>query len=284
MVALAAEPKDQVLLLGKRRGLVGILTRPAAGSGEAPALVILNTGIVHRVGHHRMYVTLARELAARGQTVVRFDFSGVGDSEPRNDHLSPLAACLADIKDVLDSVQASHKLSRFILMGLCSGADHAVLYGHTDPRVVGLILMDPTLPPTARYYWHYIRQRLGNVRNWASVLTGRSGLMRRLLAHFVHSVRYRSDLQSLTLENLQFSSYLGQCYKSAAARGIKMLSVFTSLSVRHTYHQQLVDAFPEAASTGGLRLEFFPDSDHLFSAPAHQARLQWVIVDWLRRE
>ena len=80
-----------------------------------------------------MYVTLARELAARGQTVVRFDFSGIGDSEPRNDHLSPLAGCLADIKDVLDSVEGSHKLSRFILMGLCSGADHAVLYAHTDP-------------------------------------------------------------------------------------------------------------------------------------------------------
>ena len=55
--------------------------------------------------------------------------------------------------------------------------------------------MDPTLPPTARYYWHYIRQRLGNLRNWISVITGRSGLMRRLLAHFMHTVRHRSDLQ-----------------------------------------------------------------------------------------
>src|SRR5262249_3302852 len=145
MAALATAPREQTLLLGARRTLVGIVTRPTANPLATAALVILNTGIVHRVGHHRMYVTLARELASCGHTVVPFDFSGVGDSAPRNDRLSPLAGALADVRDALDSLQASHKLSQFILMGLCSGADHAALYSHTDPRVVGLILMDPTL-------------------------------------------------------------------------------------------------------------------------------------------
>ena len=175
---------EQALLLGSRQSLVGILTRPTPAQTAKPAIVILNTGIVHRVGHHRMYVTMARACASAGHTVLRFDFSGIGDSERRADRLSPVNACLADIKEALDSLEGRHRISQFVLIGLCSGADYAVLYGHTDPRVVGLVLMDPSIPPTARYYFHYVAQRLRSLRNWLSVATGRSGLLRLLMAQF----------------------------------------------------------------------------------------------------
>jgi pimeloyl-ACP methyl ester carboxylesterase len=282
MVAVIARFKEQAVLLGARRSLVGIITRPlAAHRSDAPAIVILNTGIVHRVGHHRMYVTLSRLLAANGRMVVRFDFSGIGDSEPRSDRLSPLIACLAEIKEVLDSLENTQRVSRFILVGLCSGADHAALYAHTDPRVVGLVLMDPTLPPTARYYFHYLIQRLSNLRSWISVISGRSGLVRLMSAHLRNRMRAQGGMEDLNLHNLQFSAHLAKCYRAAAARGIKMLSVFTSVSARHTYQRQMIDAFPEASSHGALRLEFFPDSDHLFSAERERTRLYRVIMDWL---
>ncbi len=281
MAAVDITYKEQAVLLG-RNALVGIVTRPpATHQKDEPAIVILNTGIVHRVGHHRMYVSLARALAKSGRTVVRFDFSGIGDSKPRSDSSSPLTASLADIREVLDSLEKTHHVHSFILVGLCSGADHAVLYGHTDPRVVGLVLMDPTLPPTLRYYLYYVMQRLRNVRNWISVATGRSGLLRLMSAHLKNSVRPSTELAGLTLQNLQFSSYLVRCYRGAAARGVRMLSVFTSVSVRHTYKQQMLDAFPEASAGGKLRLEFFPDSDHLFSGEKERARLLAVIADWL---
>jgi pimeloyl-ACP methyl ester carboxylesterase len=282
MAALVAEFTEQAVLLGESRSLVGIVTRPRASyRSDAPAIVILNTGIVHRVGHHRMYVTLSRMLAKTGRMVVRFDFSGIGDSKPRKNRLPALMASLAEIKEVLDSVQNSHQVSQVILVGLCSGADHAVLYAHTDPRVVGLVLMDPTMPPTARYYFHYLKQRLRNLRNWVSLLSGRSGLLRLMSAHLLSNVRPPSDLKDLNLQNLQFSPYLGKCYRAAAARNIKMLSVFTSVSARHTYEKQILDAFPGAASHSALRLEFFRHSDHLFSAETERRRLYRVITDWL---
>lgn len=282
MAAIVAEFTEQAVLLGENRSLVGIVTRPRVSHrSDSPAIVILNTGIVHRVGHHRMYVTLSRLLAKVGRTVVRFDFSGIGDSKPRNNRLPALIASLAEIKEVLDSVQKTHQVSQVILVGLCSGADHAVLYAHTDPRVVGLVLMDPTIPPTARYYFHYLIQRLRNLRNWVSVISGRSGLLRLMSAHLLSSVRPQSDLKDLNLQNLQFSSHLGKCYQAAAARNIKMLSVFTSVSARHTYEKQMLDAFPATSSHGALRLEFFPDSDHLFSAERQRTRLYRVITDWL---
>ena len=281
MAAVEVAYKEQAVLLG-RHSLVGIVTRPLpAQQNDEPAIVILNTGIVHRVGHHRMYVSLSRELAMSGRTVVRFDFAGIGDSKPRSDSTSPLMASLSDIREVLDTMEKSHEVKRFILVGLCSGADHAVLYTHTDSRVVGLVLMDPTLPPTLRYYIYYVMQRLKHIRNWISVATGRSGLMRLVSTHLISSVRPKTELEGLNLQNLRFSSYLPQCYRGAAARNVRMLAVFTSVSVRHTYKQQMLDAFPEASAGGKLRLEFFPESDHLFSGAKERTRLRTVISDWL---
>jgi pimeloyl-ACP methyl ester carboxylesterase len=282
MAGLAVKYTEQAVLLGERRSLVAVIAQPSVTRGDqAPTVVVLNTGIVHRVGHHRMYVTLSRMLADRGFTVVRFDLSGIGDSLPRGDNLSPLAASMADIKEALDSIQRLQRSTRFVLIGLCAGADHAALYGHTDPRVVGLVLMDPTVPPTARYYVRYISQRLGNLRNWLSVATGRSGLLRQLTAHLGHLRKPPSDLHALTLRTLRFSPYLAECYRASATRGIQMLSVFTSLSARYAYQRQLLDAFPELSSSVVLRLEFFLASDHLFSSNEERARLFQMILHWV---
>jgi pimeloyl-ACP methyl ester carboxylesterase len=282
MAAVDAGVSEQAVLLGERRSLVGVVTRPRTPVPVlGPAVIILNTGIVHRVGHNRMYVTLSRMLAADGRLVVRFDQSGLGDSMARTDHLPPLAAGLADIKEALDSVESSHKVSRFILVGLCSGADLAVLYGHSDPRVVGLVLMDPTIPPTPRYYVHYILRRLVHLQNWLSVLTGRSGLLKLVSAHLRNRVRPSDKARPLSFLNLQFSPYLAQCYAASAARGLKLLTAFTSLSPRHAYERQILDAFPELSAGGTLQLQYFPQSDHVFSAAQDRARLFRAIGSWL---
>ncbi len=284
MAAPVEEFTEQALLLGERRSLVSVIARPRGPSNaELPAMVILNTGIVHRVGHYRMYVTLSRMLAAGGRTIVRFDQSGLGDSGPRADRLSPLAAGLADIKEVLDALENSHGLSRFILIGLCSGADQAVLYGHTDPRVVGMIMMDPTIPPTPRYYLYYILHRMRHLRNWINFITGRSGLVRTASDHLLTGMSLQEKSRPPSLENLRFSPYLAQCYAATAARGLKILATFTALSARHAYVRQILDAFPEVSAQGSLQLQYFPESDHVFSAPADRARLFRVIDSWLGR-
>src|ERR1700754_2059370 len=73
---------DQVVMIGARNSMVGLVTQPVDYEpSDRPVFVILNSGIIHRVGHHRMYVSLARMLARAGYQVLRFDLSGIGDSE-----------------------------------------------------------------------------------------------------------------------------------------------------------------------------------------------------------
>jgi pimeloyl-ACP methyl ester carboxylesterase len=273
---------EQALLLGNRKALVGIIARPSSPPpNEMPAVVILNTGIVHRVGHHRMYVSLSRKLAGAGHVVLRFDLSGIGDSEQRNDKLSTIDSSLADIKEALDFLAASRQASRFVLIGLCSGADHAVLYGPTDPRVAGLVLMDPSIPPTTRYYVHYIWQRLTSLRNWGSVAAGRSGLLRMLASQLAYRLGPRRPRSGLTLDTLKFSPHLKRCYENSVANGIRILAAFTSISPRQTYRLQILDAFPQAAFKGSLKLEYFTHSDHLFSDQTDRFRLDQLVLDWI---
>ncbi len=97
---------------------MGIIAQGAAARPtDRPAAVILNAGIVHRVGPNRMFVTLARRLAAAGTFVLRFDLSGIGDSETRNDGLAPFDSSLADIREVLDMLESTRQIRRVVLAG-----------------------------------------------------------------------------------------------------------------------------------------------------------------------
>jgi len=275
---------EQAVLLGSRQSLVGIITREVTSApANQPAVVILNTGIVHRVGHHRMYVTMARALAQSGLMVLRFDFSGIGDSDPRIDGLSPLESCMADIKEALDWLERERGVSQIILAGLCSGADHAILYGHTDPRVKGLVLMDPSMPATARYYLQYIPKRMTRLRNWGSVLSGRSRIARMWLEQALYTLRPRWRAGQVTLRDLQFRAYLGECYQNSVDHGIQMLAVLTGDLTRQTYRRQMLDAFPKVSFGTQLQLELFPGSDHTFSREADRTRLLALILGWIDR-
>jgi hypothetical protein len=75
--------REKVVRFGREAKLVGILSEPqgAAGSAREPMVLLVNSGILHRVGACRFHVRLARRLAEDGVSALRFDFSGIGDSE-----------------------------------------------------------------------------------------------------------------------------------------------------------------------------------------------------------
>jgi len=168
---------EQIARFGIRQNLNGIFAEPRGGRhADKPAIVILNSGVVHRIGHHRMYVTMARMLAAAGYPVLRFDFSGIGDSASRSESLEPDAAAMADIVSAVDWLSETRGIKTAVLLGLCSGADIALKYGHTDDRIVALVLLDPTIPPTWKFYLHYLSQRATNMQlGGGQLILGDSG-------------------------------------------------------------------------------------------------------------
>jgi len=275
---------EQAILFGKNASLVGIFTRPINPPDTTkPTLVILNTGIIHRVGHHRMFVTMSRVLAAAGYSVLRFDFSGIGDSDPRGGSLSTVEAAMADIRDALDWVEQSSRATRFILLGLCSGADYAVFYGHTDDRIAGLILLDPSIPQTLRYYVHFLAPRLKRLHSWIDLITGRSRTLRMWVNYLLGAhLRLPGRASRLATEmNLIDRGRVERYYQSTVDKGINILAVFTQESTRQTYREQMVEALRNVNFGESLDLEYFAGSDHLFIGLSDRCRLTRIILDWL---
>ena len=78
---------EKIYQLGENKNLVTIALTPVNGSDgiEKPVILLLNAGLVHRVGPFRFNVDMARILSKLGYFTARFDVSGIGDSTmPKN--------------------------------------------------------------------------------------------------------------------------------------------------------------------------------------------------------
>src|SRR5207244_10324760 len=108
-----------------------------------------------RLGAGRRRVRCAGRRAGDGFATLRFDFSGIGDSEPRPERIVP-DGVRQDLNDALSYLQAAVKATSFVLVGLCSGANASLRYARLHAGVVGAVLLDPHSYKTPGYYLrHY---------------------------------------------------------------------------------------------------------------------------------
>ena len=151
------------------RRLVGVLAEPDR-KRDAVCAVLLNAGAIRRIGPNRMWVELARRLAAQGVPTFRLDFAGIGDAEG-NGRFADVASLYqtefaGQISAALDVLQRRLGAQRFVLTGLCSGGYWAFQGALQDPRVVAsasinagvlewspLLLEDRRLQPLRQKLW-----------------------------------------------------------------------------------------------------------------------------------
>ena len=137
--------REEPLQFGAGGRLFGILTSPAmspSNAQELPVFVFLNAGSLHRVGPYRLYVRLARALSRMGFSSLRVDLAGTGDSLPRPG-LTNQQSVAADFEEILAVLESRLGRLPLVLAGLCSGADDAIRLTLKEPRVVGMVLLDP---------------------------------------------------------------------------------------------------------------------------------------------
>lgn len=277
--ALRDRYSEQPVLLP--HGKLGIVTRPVGGGqGNGTAVLILNTGIIHHVGHNRMYVTFSRQLAEGGVTALRFDLAGIGDSERRTDDLSQFEAALADIRDAIDWLESNSRIRRVVLVGICSGANLALLYGSRDERVVGAAIIDPAIPPTLKYYLREFL-RYGRRRAYWGVVR-----RRWIIAAAARCARsggaVPGEVVHTRLADKETRRFIEEAYRRAVESGLKMLTILTDGQPRqHNYRRQIFDAFPRVKFGNLLTVDYFAEADHVFSDAVHRERLFRRIEEWL---
>ena len=100
-----------------------------------------------RIGTNRQFLLLARDWAADGIPVMRFDRQGQGDSEGAG--AFNFDSMMSDIRSAIDCfTSAVPGIERVVLWGLCDAGLNSLKYARRDPRVDGLVLVNPQLDIT----------------------------------------------------------------------------------------------------------------------------------------
>jgi len=251
-------------------GLVGTISRPLGRPPRRTALVLLNAGLVHRMGPFRLYVQMARRLAAQGYVVLRFDQSGLGDST-----LSPRVSDNRkrdEVAAALDLVAHETGVTRFVLGGLCSGADDAFRLAPIEPRVDGLLLMDGVGYPTRG---HRIRHYLPRLLNPLRVLRF---LRRRLHKAPAHDVVLGND----DLRDFPSRAEAVRRLASLDERGVSTLLLYTGgVASYYNHRRQARECFGKVMRSPRMATEYWPECDHTFYVRAHREKLFARLVDWM---
>jgi hypothetical protein len=268
--------------------LVGVVTEAQSGYPSAArwGVVFLNSGLLHRVGAGRLHVRLARDLSALGVTSVRFDFSGIGDSDSRRDGLTFEKSAVLEVRDAMDYLATTRSITDFIIVGLCSGADMGFEAALIDTRIRGLVQLDAYSYRTWRYYVHRYGPRLLNGRSWQNLFTGKTYVgpaIRRLTG---------AEQNGLGGENLAISPYardfppkqkVADGLRTLVDRGVRLFNIFSGGQEPHYNHRsQYEDSFRGIDFRGQLRVEYLPEADHTFTAAAHQQFVLREVREWIR--
>jgi exosortase A-associated hydrolase 1 len=148
-------------------GIASVPERPARRG-----ILVIVGGPQYRVGSHRQFTLLARSLAEQGFAVLRFDYRGMGDS---GGDMRDFEQVDDDLHAAIDSFFAAvPTLEEVVLWGLCDGASAALFYANQDPRVSGLVLLNPWARSekglAKATLKHYYRTRLLDRVMWKKIL------------------------------------------------------------------------------------------------------------------
>lgn len=269
---------------GVDKHLVGTLTLPDRPTAGMPAMLLMNSGVIHRIGPHRINVKLARALAGEGMTSLRFDLSGQGDSRLPNRAAGYETQSIIDIRAAMDHVQRTTGIERFAIAGICSAADHGLVTALEDPRVIALWMMDGYAYPTRKTrflrYWMPMNGRI--------VTAVTRALWSRLRA-FPAMLRATREHGADEGNDVYFGRQLlprsvyAQHMRALVDRGVAVFLMYSgSLLDRYNYAGQLRDGFGRDPFVDRVRCDFVPDIDHTVTTVASQRRLVAIVCDWVR--
>ena len=287
-------------------GITGILTELKSTSKETskPTIIITNTGANHRVGNHRLCVTMARSWALRGFRVLRFDRPGMGDSVApigveENEIYS--SSGLQSLRSMMDYIEERTNINKFRLAGLCSGGYFSYQAALIDRRVVGLLMINPltyqwragdtVLVPHRQIYKatrFYLRTSMRK-ETWLRLIKGQinlKGIAGTISSRMIQSTTakwHRAISWSLRRETAL--SEVARNFLSLESRGTDIFMIFDSA-------EGGVDLMEEHLGKNAsimkrrkkFRIEFIDNADHTFTPIWAQSHLCNLVGEHWERQ
>ena len=275
--------RERVISIGQVNPLIGIISQPETPEITNPsiAVVLLNSGVIHRVGSCRLSVTLARAIVEHaGLLTLRFDFSGIGDSEARRSTLTAAESAVEEVQEVMDYLAREKNIKQFILYGLCSGAYASYRTALKDPRVIGIAQIDGYCYLSWKSYIYHYLPRLFAWERWLSATKRLVGLQTK------KSGADASGIEERFFEVPQFPNYPPKPEVEAglahlARRGLKLFSVF-SRNDHYNYEGQFGDCFKSAKFGNNHKLVYLTQASHILAEPEDQQLVVSEMAKWAK--
>ncbi len=283
--------KEHALLFGRDRSLIGVLTESgnasSHGENSLTGVLLLSSGLDHHVGPNRIYVKLARLLSEMGFVVLRFSFSGIGDSGPRRDKLPADKSVIDETQQAMDCLERMRGVKKFVLMGLCSGAGAAFLVAAHDQRVRGAVLINAPVPktpgtelaPQHTYYW---RRALFNLQSWKRFLYRESdyqGIWKSL------NFKIKKLIWPGYIENTEYALIireLREFLQSIRKNNVQLFFINTDeAGGEHYLHEFMPGEYTSLKNSGIICSILLKGADHVIRPLAAQSRLLELISNWM---
>jgi hypothetical protein len=275
--------KEIALKIGTPTPLTAIVNTPKQLDPNKPAVLILNSGVMHHVGSCRLSVKLARQLAKSNTLSLRFDFSGIGDSENRSGTQSFHETSISEITEVMDYLEKKRGIKKFIVYGLCSGADASYDIALVDKRVIAMVQIDPYCYRTWKWYIRHYGPKLLSLEIWLHSLSVRLKKQDKPLGFS----------KSVDIDNLETASYVREFperneiasgLKALVNKNISMYSLITGGQSEIINHSsQFKESFSDVDFGNLLTVEYYPKMDHIITNPEYQRIVIDNICTWINQ-
>jgi len=263
--------------------LLGIVAKP-----EFPAdhgVLIIVGGPQYRVGSHRQFLLLSRQLASEGHPSLRFDCRGMGDS---GGAMRGFEETSEDIGAAISAFQlACPSVKCIILWGLCDAASAALLYFHTtrDLRVVGMALLNPWVRSEASLAQtqikHYYRQRLLQREFWAKLFNGEMHLLKSLRDLLKNVIQARGRPIPSAGSSCPFQGQMAKGLRQFSGEVLLILSGQDYTAKEFLQFVRSNDAWSGLVDATNVRRIDIETADHTFSSKTLRLSVESATLTWL---
>lgn len=263
---------------------------------KAPAKVgvlIVVGGPQTRVGSHRQFVLLARHLAKNDLPVMRFDYSGMGDSEG---DAADFLNVSDDIRGAISVCKRELGVEKVVIWGLCDAVSAALIYAKLYPsdELAGMVLLNPWVRSeqgeAKAIVKHYYLNRLKDKAFWRKVVRLEFdflGSAKSLLSNVkkMSAVSHSSNQHPVSID-INEDNYIEHMLDGLNRLACPILLVISGDDLTASEFLELVksdagwrDAYQNKISD---RADIV-DANHTFSSKEWRNEVEYLTLNWCRQ-
>jgi len=273
---LAAPVRERIVRLpcvraiDKGAPLIGTLDTPAHGAHGGRGVLIVGSGRAYRIGPDRLWVDYARQRAALGDTVMRLDLAGVGDSAARLSGDDADALAERDIMTAVSWLRRIRGVEHVAVIGMGSAVWPALQQAVRGAGIAHLVAIDPPAlrspPVRGRRSLSVTGAAPAGPRAWWQH-RGRPGLA-------AAEVRWRLLLKRWGWQRDDDPSSV---WLDAVARGVAIDLIHGGPQPSASLRRQIGRTLDVLRLSGCVRVHQMPDADRKFRHPQARASLLALI-------